>query len=95
MASGKNLLKTSLTEPKIQCSVNSPLNNNLLLVFLHAMLVFCSQSRCIQGALIETAPEAEKQGGGGGGLFSYLALSFVSLQIGSRKKNIFKLCLNN
>ena len=32
MDCGKNLLKTSLTEPKIQCLINTPLNNNLLSV---------------------------------------------------------------
>ena len=30
--------------------------------FFIDLQLFCSQSRCIQGALIETAPEAEKQG---------------------------------
>ena len=32
MAVGKNLLKTSLTEPKIQCLINPPLNNNLFYI---------------------------------------------------------------
>ena len=35
--------------------------NNFWYFFIDLQLC-CSQSRCIQGALIETAPEAEKQG---------------------------------
>ena len=35
MASGKNLLKTILTEPRtVQCLINPPLNNNLLYVIM-------------------------------------------------------------
>ena len=35
MASGKNLLKTSLTEPKIQCLINPHLNNNLFSINIY------------------------------------------------------------
>ena len=53
MASGKNLIKTSLlTEPKIQCLINPPLNKNLFIAFdsqkveleMKPRLSLCSQT---------------------------------------------------
>ena len=53
MASGKNLLKTSLTQPQIQCLINPPLNNNLFNtvtfhIVVRATFIYASKSFSVE-----------------------------------------------